>query len=328
MVVASNIFAKKIFISYAREFEHVAEKIAMTLQMRGHEVFFDQDKLEPGFGYDDRIEDEINASDIFIFLISPQSIEQGSYARTELGYARRRWPNPDGCILPVAISKVKVKEIPTYLQSINILVPKGNAPAEVCTQIDRMSGGDKQEAMMFAGKLAILGLLAGVFIESVLNMTNSNRIDPELMNYIVPGIGLGMIIGYGVWEKLGRDLRLTLATVIIVTLAQIVALGVWKLLGNNLGMGHHHFVNYFIGGAVFGIVVVNGLAFINSRFGSGTSLIPTIGIGGLLWAAAHYSKSAARPQFDIDSSLLFWMVWAAAMAGWIGFLLASSKVRI
>ena len=129
----------QIFLSYASERERVAEEIALALKERGHRVFFDRDRLAPGKGFHARIEQEVWTSDLFVFLISPESVKTGSYALTELRYASRRFEHPDGQVLPVLVSPTPLDEIPTYLRAVTLLEPKGNPAAEVAAEVDGLS---------------------------------------------------------------------------------------------------------------------------------------------------------------------------------------------
>ena len=92
----------RLFLSYAREDGDVAEAIVQAAIQEGHAVFYDKHQLRPGAGYHRRIRDEIQACDLFLFLISPDSVEKG-FALSELTFAQSRWPNPEGVLLPVMV---------------------------------------------------------------------------------------------------------------------------------------------------------------------------------------------------------------------------------
>jgi hypothetical protein len=65
------------------------------------------------------------------FFISPSSLATGSYALTELKYARKKWRHPAGHVLPVLVRPVDWNAIPPYLKAVTVLEPEGNTPAEV-----------------------------------------------------------------------------------------------------------------------------------------------------------------------------------------------------
>jgi hypothetical protein len=104
----------KIFLSHASEQHSEADRLAIALRARGHKVFLDRDDLPPAGDYQLRIQRAINECDLFCFLISPQAIAAGRFTLSELGFARRRWPNPVGRVLPVVVQKVPIETVPAY----------------------------------------------------------------------------------------------------------------------------------------------------------------------------------------------------------------------
>ena len=65
---------KKIFISYSRKDIEVTNYLATELRKRGVDVFVDYQKLIAGTNFMENIALEIEKSDYFIFLISPNSV--------------------------------------------------------------------------------------------------------------------------------------------------------------------------------------------------------------------------------------------------------------
>jgi hypothetical protein len=128
----------KIFLSHASQDRSAAEAIAFSLRDRGHKVFLDRDDLPAGQGFDERIERAVKESEIFIFLISPDSIAEGRYTLTELLLARRKWPSPSGHVLPVRVRTTPPDKVPPYLKAISILEPQGNVAAETSARVGGM----------------------------------------------------------------------------------------------------------------------------------------------------------------------------------------------
>lgn len=126
----------RIFLSYASEDRAAAEPLALLLRGEGHTVFFDRDDLPPGGSYDARIRAAIRASDLLVFLVSPDSVAAGAYTLTELGIARRRWPHPAGRVLPVLLRPTPIETIPVYLRAVTLVEPEGNLAADVADAID------------------------------------------------------------------------------------------------------------------------------------------------------------------------------------------------
>jgi TIR domain len=133
----------KIFLSHVSQDRSMAEAITFSLRDRGHKVFLDRDDLPAGQGFDERIERAVKQSEIFIFLISPDSVVEGRYTLTELLFARQKWPSPSGHVLPVRVRSTPRDQIPSYLKAVTILEPQGNVAAETSAKVDEMGrGGD------------------------------------------------------------------------------------------------------------------------------------------------------------------------------------------
>lgn len=133
-----------IFLSYASNHRDIAEQVNLALTGSGHKVFFDRDSLPAGDDYHIRIRKSVEDSEAFVFLISPQSVAQGSYALTELKYARQKWPDPRQRVLPVMIERTDFKQIPNYLKAVTVLEPEGNVPAEIAAELERWNAHAQQ----------------------------------------------------------------------------------------------------------------------------------------------------------------------------------------
>jgi hypothetical protein len=128
----------QVFLSYASEDRPLAEEIQLALAGAGHDVFFDRESLPAGGDYHARIKASVDAADLFVFLISPDSVASGGYALTEMGYARARWPHPKGHVLPVLGRATPFASIPAYLKSVTVLEPSGNVAAEVEAAVEKL----------------------------------------------------------------------------------------------------------------------------------------------------------------------------------------------
>lgn len=131
----------KVFVSYAREDRPLAERINAALNAAGFDTFLDTKELPPGQEFNARIKGAVDDSDIFIFLASQDSVSPGSYTLTELAFAESKWRNPAGYVLPVVIHDFDMKNLPTYLRSINALVVRGSLEAEVVGWVEERAAG-------------------------------------------------------------------------------------------------------------------------------------------------------------------------------------------
>ena len=160
----------RIFLSFDSEHRSLAEQVYLALTGAGHEVFFDKESLRPAHEYHQRIQAAIGLSDLFIFLISRESVAPGSYALTELRYAREKWPHPKGRVLPVRTDEVSFGVIPNYLKAVTVLEAEGNVPAEVAARVAELQrkGGSwfrTRNVMVIGAAMLFLGLLvASTFI--------------------------------------------------------------------------------------------------------------------------------------------------------------------
>jgi formylglycine-generating enzyme required for sulfatase activity len=156
----------KLFLSHANEDRPLAELIAFSIRGRGHNVFLDEDDLPAGRNYDEQIERAVKACDAFVFLISPDSVAGGRYTLTELSFARSRWKDPHGRVLPVMVRKTPLDQVPPYLKAVTILEPVGNIAAETSAAVDRLI--PDRRGIAFLGRYGIaivlcLGIAGAMF---------------------------------------------------------------------------------------------------------------------------------------------------------------------
>lgn len=130
-----------VFLSYATEDRAIAEEIRLAILGAGHNVFFDKDKLSPASDYHTTLRDAVRTADVFVFLVSPHSVEPGTYALTELKLAREQWPHPKDHVLPVLVEPTPRESVPVYLRAVTILEPEGSTPAEVASAVETLTRG-------------------------------------------------------------------------------------------------------------------------------------------------------------------------------------------
>jgi hypothetical protein len=128
----------KIFISYAKQQRHIAEDINAVLSARGHSVFFDRENLAPGLEYQTTIRRAVEDCEVFVFLISPESVADRRYTLTELGYREGKVARTSGTLLPVVVKPTLLARIPAYLRTVTLQFPQGNLSADVADAIDHL----------------------------------------------------------------------------------------------------------------------------------------------------------------------------------------------
>ena len=212
-----------IFLSYASEHLDIADQVNLALTGADYRVFFDRDSLPAGADYHVRIRKAVQGSDAFVFLISPDSVTLGSYALTELKFAREKWPNPTRHVLPVMVERTEYGQIPNYLKAVTVLEPEGNVPAEILAELDNwLSGrgaasvtGDADEARKSAEnrpsgavervfKLTARRIAAGMTGAFGGLMVIMSVIDAGVAGISEGGLLIGALMlgaAYGVWPR-------------------------------------------------------------------------------------------------------------------------------
>ena len=143
----------RVFISYASEQRDLAERLALGLRSIGNKPFYDRDALAAGESFDNEIRRAVQRAHLFVFLISRESLQEGSYPMTELALARQRWPHPAGKVLPVLVEEVPVQALPPYLRSVSVLEPEGDLVADVMDAVQRLA---KKRAVTLGKRLILL----------------------------------------------------------------------------------------------------------------------------------------------------------------------------
>jgi hypothetical protein len=163
----------KIFLSYSSEDRTKAEEIALALQAEGHDVFFDKDDLSGGEDFNTAIREYIANADLFVFLISPESLRQGAYTLTELRLARDKWASPGKHVLPVLLKPTDMATIPAYLRGVTIFEPQGNVAAEIAAHLGRSRR--RLGAILIAAAVVVLVILGGLLYPPVRRFTGGGQ---------------------------------------------------------------------------------------------------------------------------------------------------------
>ena len=107
-----------IFLSYPSSLEQTAATLELALKGEGYKVFRDRSALPPGESFDARIQAAVEDSDLFVFLITPDSVTPGRYTLTELKFIEQRWSHPAGRVLPVMAEPTTINSIPAFLRAV------------------------------------------------------------------------------------------------------------------------------------------------------------------------------------------------------------------
>ena len=124
-----------VFLSYASQDIELAKAIYLALRDQGHSVFFDRAELPAGDEYHNRIRIAVEKSRLFLFLISPNAVDAGSYTLTELDIAEKAGKK----ILPVLLEKTPIEALPASIKAITFFQAEGNLPAAVAAEVHRIA---------------------------------------------------------------------------------------------------------------------------------------------------------------------------------------------
>ncbi len=152
-----------VFLSYAAQDRAIAQEINQALYDASHEVFFDRDDLPPGEEFHQRIRRAIVHTDLFVFLISEDGIDPGSYTLTELEIAEKYLKRAAGQVLPVLLRPMAFERLPVFLKTVTVLEPRGNVVAAVVGAVDDIDLRRRRKTMWKVGG----GVLAGGLIALV-----------------------------------------------------------------------------------------------------------------------------------------------------------------
>lgn len=106
----------KIFVSYSRKDSVPARKLIDAFKEMGYDVWVDWEDIPPAARWMDKIEEGIEKSDAFIFLISPDSIKS-EVCNVEIDHAAD--PKYNKRIIPIVLRDVTAKETNNNIRQLN-----------------------------------------------------------------------------------------------------------------------------------------------------------------------------------------------------------------
>jgi formylglycine-generating enzyme required for sulfatase activity len=151
----------RIFLSYAAEDRDKAKSVYLALRDQGHRVFFDRADLPAGDEYHNRIRAAIDRAHLFLFLISPDALDAGSYTLAELAIAEKS----NRRLLPVMLRETEFTRLPASIQAVTVHRLAGNPAASVAGEVYRIAGDLRRRRLkQFAlASVTVAVVAAGVF---------------------------------------------------------------------------------------------------------------------------------------------------------------------
>ena len=118
----------KIFLSYAHADQVAVEKLYQQLSTAGFNPWMDCKDILPGENWDASIKNAIHTSDIFIFFLSPNSVDRRGYLQKEIKIALNNWEEKldnDIYLIPAKLAECKVPEAVSKFQWVDLFRKDG-----------------------------------------------------------------------------------------------------------------------------------------------------------------------------------------------------------
>lgn len=137
---------KRIFISYSRRDLNFVKQLAKDLQQAGNQVWYDLSSLDGGDRWGREIQNAIRQSDVFLLVVSPNSVES-EWVEKEFLYAS----NLQRRIIPLLYQAC---DLPLWLLNIHFVDVQGSNYAQNFPQVLRaLTGEDADHTLVSAGRL-------------------------------------------------------------------------------------------------------------------------------------------------------------------------------
>ncbi|WP_284617542.1 toll/interleukin-1 receptor domain-containing protein [Aquabacterium humicola] len=128
----------KVFVSHSHDQADDADELALALRAAGHHAVLDRDVVAPGGEFHARLRLELQSSDLALFMVTPDAMRK-PFVRSEIEFARDRWPSPVDRVLPVMWHDTPLADIPNYLKTVSVRKPVGHKVAEVVAWVDAIA---------------------------------------------------------------------------------------------------------------------------------------------------------------------------------------------
>jgi hypothetical protein len=121
-----------VFISYARADQDFARKLSAELSRKNFSAWLDRNAIEPGENWENALQQALDDSEWFVFLLSATSLSSPNVA-LELGYALSRAKESNAKLVPVLLDDAR---LPGALQRFQVLDARHLEPEAVAERIE------------------------------------------------------------------------------------------------------------------------------------------------------------------------------------------------
>ncbi len=120
--------AKQVFISYAREDKERVRRLYRRLKKDGIDSWWDEEDLDPGVAWPDRISTAIKNCTIFLACLSTTAVRKRGHVQVEMQQALevlKTLPAGDVYVIPLCLETCAVPEPIADRQKLDLFAPKG-----------------------------------------------------------------------------------------------------------------------------------------------------------------------------------------------------------
>lgn len=157
----------RVFLSYAREDIQVAERLFHALRRLRHEVYFDTKSLTPDESYVLELNEQVKRSDLFVYLISPDSVSPESYTRKELDAVAPRWAGRTCAVVAAMIRPTDENGVPPFIQGLNYLKPEGDPIPDILLAALGALGAEPPPVVEPSDAISVLSKLGAFRLEAI-----------------------------------------------------------------------------------------------------------------------------------------------------------------
>jgi hypothetical protein len=126
----------EIFISFARSDKPYADLLRGYLLARGHDVWTEEDDIQPGEDWAEAITRAVEASRVVLLLLSPGYIASRA-SLYEAGIALAKQRDKQGKVIPILLGDLDTSRLPLPLRDVQSLDARHLDQKELLRRVDQ-----------------------------------------------------------------------------------------------------------------------------------------------------------------------------------------------
>jgi formylglycine-generating enzyme required for sulfatase activity len=187
-----------IFISYSRKDEVFARRLAASLEQMGGEVWIDVDDIHAGLKWSDAIQEGLDAADVMLVLLSPDSMASNNVEDEWQYFLDNRKP-----VIPILLREAKIHFQLNRIQWVDFLhQPYERALVDLHEELSKKGVNIRKPADVTAVSISQQE------VQSYSKAVKKDRAKSALPLQLVMGVGIGVLAMLALWGVLnfaGQD---------------------------------------------------------------------------------------------------------------------------